>query len=181
MAKKRLTIENPDQEIYDAIVSFKAGAVHIRSTADAIVAIEFVSTDFPGASRPGRVMIVDDAPAVLIEACQQLKLYFAGNLKSFDLPVNYLAGSEFQHKVWQNLKSIPYGVTWSYEELAEKVIRPEQSARQMARAVGSACAANPLPIIIPCHRVIGKNGRLVGFAGGVELKAYLLNLEMFGV
>lgn len=168
-------------DLYDAFLTFKGGAVHLRSSDRAIVAIEFLDLNFPGAARPGRVMIVDDAPEVLQEACRQLREYFDGKRRSFDLQLEIVEGSEFQRRVWQILRDIPFGATWSYEELAGKIARPGQIPSQLARAVGAACAANPLPILIPCHRVIGKNGRLVGFAGGVDLKALLLNHEMLGI
>ncbi|MDD2533737.1 MAG: methylated-DNA--[protein]-cysteine S-methyltransferase [Eubacteriales bacterium] len=181
MAKQRINIVTPLNDLYDAIISFQAGAIHVRANQQAIVAIEFVSRDFPGAARPGHQMIIDDAPPVLIEACKQFREYFDRKRFEFDLPLELRVGSDFQKKVWTQLAKIPYGATWSYEELAMQIVKPEQTAHQMARAVGAACAANPLPIVVPCHRVIGKNGRLVGFAGGIELKAYLLNLEMLGI
>ena len=181
MVKRKTIQAQKFPDLYDAFLTFCCGALHIRSTGEAIVAVEFLSRDFPGAARPGRLMIVDDAPPVLISACQQLREYFDGKRQDFDLPLEILEGSDFQRRVWQQLRQIPFGATWSYEELAEKIARPDQAPRTLARAVGSACAANPLPIVIPCHRVIGKNGRLVGFAGGVELKAYLLNHEMLGI
>lgn len=181
MAKQTISHRVPPEPIYDAIVSFRAGAVYVRSTETTLVALDFVGPDFPGAARPGHWMIIDDAPPVLQTACAELRAYFAGQLHAFSVPIQIIKGTEFQRKVWEQLQKIPYGVTWSYEELAEKIIQPGQTAHQMARAVGSACAANPMPILIPCHRVIGKNGRLIGFTGGVDLKAYLLNHEMLGI
>jgi len=181
MVKRKTFRSQSFPDLFDAFLTFTGGAIHIRSTDTAIVAIEFLDRDFPGMARPGRLMIVDDAPVVLQDACRQLREYFDGQRRDFDLQLEILEGSDFQRRVWQSLRQIPYGATWSYEELAEKIARPEQTPRQLARAVGAACAANPLPIVIPCHRVIGKNGRLVGFAGGVELKAYLLNHEMLGI
>ncbi len=181
MVKRKTIQAQKFPDLYDAFLTFSGGAVHIRSNDQAIVAVEFLNRDFPGAARPGRLMIVDDAPPVLQDACRQLREYFDGKRRAFELPLEILEGSEFQRRVWENLRRIPFGATWSYEELAEKIARPEQTPRTLARAVGAACAANPLPIVIPCHRVIGKNGRLVGFAGGVELKAFLLNHEMLGV
>ena len=181
MAKQQISHVIPPQTIYDAIVSFQAGAVYVRSTETAVISLDFVGPDFPGAARPGHLMIIDDAPLVLQAACDQLRAYFVGQLHAFTVPLQIIKGTEFQRKVWAQLQQIPYGATWSYEELAERIVQPGQAAHQMARAVGSACAANPLPIMIPCHRVIGKNGRLIGFAGGVELKAFLLNHEMLGV
>ncbi len=108
---------------------------------------------------------------VLAEVEQQLAAYFAGKLTTFDLPIA-LTGTPFQCDVWNMLRHIPFGVTCSYAELAERIDRPEA-----VRAVGAANGANPIPIVIPCHRVIGKNGTLTGFGGGLSMKAWLLNHE----
>jgi O-6-methylguanine DNA methyltransferase len=173
--------EEPDQPCYDAILTFAAGALHIQSNEKAIIRIHFLPPDFPGASRPGHQMIVDDAPPVLIAACHQVRAYFSGQLQQFTTPIEIQAGSPFQRQVWEQVRQIPFGATWSYEELAFRIAKPGQVPRQLARAVGAACAANPVPVMIPCHRVIGKNGHLVGFSGGINLKAYLLNHEMLGI
>jgi methylated-DNA-[protein]-cysteine S-methyltransferase len=105
------------------------------------------------------------------EARLQLDAYFGGELKAFDLRLNP-QGTEFQQEVWRALQEIPYGETWSYGELARLLGRPKA-----ARAVGAANGANPLPIIVPCHRVIGASGKLTGFGGGIETKQHLLTLE----
>jgi len=102
---------------------------------------------------------------------RQLTAYFAGQLRTFDLPLAP-QGTPFQLQVWQTLPEIPYGQTLSYGDLAQKIGNPKAS-----RAVGAANGQNPLPILIPCHRVIGANGRLTGFAGGLETKKALLSLE----
>ena len=109
--------------------------------------------------------------SVLIKAKQQLEEYFSGKRKTFDLPLAP-TGTEFQQKVWQALLDIPYGKTATYGELAEAVGNPKA-----ARAVGMALNKNPIPIIIPCHRIVGKNGTLTGFAWGIEAKKYLIILE----
>jgi methylated-DNA-[protein]-cysteine S-methyltransferase len=101
----------------------------------------------------------------------QLDEYFAGKRQEFDLPLAP-AGTDFQCQVWQGLQEIPFGETWSYGELARHVGRPKAS-----RAVGAANGLNPIPVIIPCHRVIGSNGKLTGFGGGLETKSFLLKLE----
>ena len=122
------------------------------------------------------------APATVIRAADQAADYFAGKLTNFDLPLDISQGSEFQQKVWQTLANIPYGSTWTYEELAYQLQTPDWlTARKMSRAVGSACGANPLPLILPCHRVIGKDGRLTGFSGGLDIKEYLLDHEIMGL
>jgi methylated-DNA-[protein]-cysteine S-methyltransferase len=107
----------------------------------------------------------------LHKAVGQLEAYFAGNLRSFDLPLN-LQGTPFQLVVWRALQDIPYGQTISYGELAGRIGNPKAS-----RAVGLANGSNPIPIIVPCHRVIGSNGKLTGYGGGLCHKETLLALE----
>ncbi|MFC6712713.1 methylated-DNA--[protein]-cysteine S-methyltransferase [Branchiibius cervicis] len=108
---------------------------------------------------------------VLARAAAQLSEYFAGERQEFDLPLRPI-GTDFQVRVWRALQQIPYGVTWSYRELATAVGNPSAS-----RAVGLANGRNPLSIVIPCHRVIGADGSLTGYGGGVERKRWLLDLE----
>lgn len=108
---------------------------------------------------------------ILIEAKRQLTEYFNGERRVFDLPTEP-SGTQFQQKVWMALREIPFGTTRSYGELARSIGSPKAS-----RAVGAANGKNPLSIIVPCHRVIGSNGKLTGFAGGLETKARLLQLE----
>ena len=105
------------------------------------------------------------------QAVKQLREYFAGKRADFDLPLAP-EGTEFQRNVWRNLQDIPYGETISYGELAKRVGNPKAS-----RAVGAANGQNPIPIVIPCHRVIGANGKLTGFGGGLPTKEALLALE----
>ena len=105
------------------------------------------------------------------EAKKQLDEYLVGNRKEFDLPLK-AKGTEFQQEVWKALQEIPYGETRYYGEIAEKIGNPKAS-----RAVGLANNRNPISIFIPCHRVIGKNGKLVGYGGGLDIKERLLNLE----
>ena len=108
---------------------------------------------------------------VLAELDAQLRLYFSGQLEAFDLPLAP-KGTSFQQDVWNALTRIPYGETRSYADIAKNIGRPDA-----VRAVGAANGQNPIPIVIPCHRVIGMNGRLVGFGGGLETKKRLLLLE----
>jgi methylated-DNA-[protein]-cysteine S-methyltransferase len=110
-------------------------------------------------------------PGRLRAALRQLEDYFAGRRRSFDLELRP-EGTEFQREVWSALRRIPYGTTISYGELACRVGRPRAS-----RAVGAANGRNPLPIVIPCHRVIGSDGRLTGFGGGLPAKRWLLAHE----
>lgn len=109
--------------------------------------------------------------ALLAEAARQLRAYGEGNLQAFDLPV-HPEGSPFQQSVWRQMQRIPYGETRTYGDLAKAL-------NSAARAVGRACGANPIPVVIPCHRVMGQNGKLTGFSGGegVTTKAELLALE----
>ena len=106
---------------------------------------------------------------------QQLDAYFAGELKDFDVPLD-MRGTDFQRRVWHQLTAIPYGETWSYGEVAAAIGKPSAS-----RAVGHANGSNPVSIIVPCHRVIGSSGRLVGYGGGLDRKRALLELEAAGV
>jgi methylated-DNA-[protein]-cysteine S-methyltransferase len=110
-------------------------------------------------------------PSRLAPAREQLEQYFAGERRDFDLALNPM-GTAFQRGVWSALRDIYYGVTISYSELAHRIGNPGAS-----RAVGAANGRNPLPIIVPCHRVVGRDGQLVGFGGGLETKAALLALE----
>ena len=110
-------------------------------------------------------------PPLLQEAKRQLDEYFAGKRKTFDLPLAP-SGTPFQRSVWNALRNIPYGQTRSYQDLAQAVGRPNA-----CRAVGSANAKNPLPILIPCHRVVRSDGSTGGYAGGTKLKQILLELE----
>jgi len=143
-----------------------AGDVRLRLTAgDAgIRTIEFPpfaeSSAQPGGSN-----------ALLAEAVRQLRAYFQGELREFELPLD-LAGTEFQLRVWRELTRIPYGETRSYQEMARAIGAPKA-----VRAVGAANGANPIAIVVPCHRVIGAGGKLVGYGGGLPLKRRLLSLE----
>lgn len=110
-------------------------------------------------------------PDAVAEPRRQLLEYLRGERRQFDL-ILAPAGTDFQLDVWQMLARIPFGATWSYRELAERIGRPTAT-----RAVGAANGRNPLPIVLPCHRVIGNNGALTGFGGGLPTKAALLRLE----
>ncbi len=120
----------------------------------------------------GRRIRAEGRSAVLDEAGRQLAAYFTGELVTFDLPFE-LQGTEFQRRCWLALASIPYGQTVSYGEQARRL----GLAGDAARAVGAANGRNPLPIVLPCHRVIGADGSLTGFGGGLHVKRYLLEHE----
>ena len=108
---------------------------------------------------------------VLLRAVVELDAWFAGALRTFTVPLR-ATGTPFQHRVWDVLATIPYGATWSYADVAERIGQP-----RAVRAVGAANGRNPLPIIVPCHRVIGRSGALTGFGGGLPAKVWLLELE----
>ena len=112
-----------------------------------------------------------EQPPILRETIQQLAEYFAGQRSAFELPLRP-AGTPFQQTVWRALQTIPYGQTISYRELARRVGKPKAY-----RAVGNANGKNPIPIIIPCHRVIQSNGALGGYSSGLHIKQFLLELE----
>lgn len=129
--------------------------------------------DAPNRVRLGS-LVEDEKHPVLCEAERQLNDYFAGKRERFSLPFD-LAGTGFQKEVWQALATIPFGATRSYGEIARQIGRPKA-----VRAVGAANGRNPLSIVVPCHRVVGADGKLTGFAGGLNAKATLLSLESKG-
>jgi O-6-methylguanine DNA methyltransferase len=140
--------------------------LRISASSNGICAIHFgpiEPADAPSAPSPQNPL--------LAEALTQLQAYFAGGLREFQLPLA-MAGTEFQLRVWRQLQTIPYGKTCSYSAIAQAIGRPAA-----VRAVGAANGANPLPIVVPCHRVIGASGKLVGYGGGLPLKKRLLALE----
>jgi O-6-methylguanine DNA methyltransferase len=138
------------------------GIIEIVGIENLITHLLFVD-EHPSAS--------DQIPAILNDMKFQLDEYFAGQRKKFDIPI-LLQGTNFQERVWQELLKIPYGASVSYGEIAQQI-----GQRNAARAVGHANHLNKLPIIIPCHRVIGKNMKLVGYAGGIWRKEWLLAHE----
>jgi methylated-DNA-[protein]-cysteine S-methyltransferase len=119
-------------------------------------------------------LVENDRHPVLLKAERQLEEYFAGSRQAFDLPLD-MRGTTFQKDVWEALLAIPYGETRSYGQLAKQLGRPSAS-----RAVGAANGRNPISIVVPCHRVIGSSGKLTGFAGGLDVKARLLDMERKG-
>jgi methylated-DNA-[protein]-cysteine S-methyltransferase len=151
------------------IMPSPVGALKLVASDRGLAAILWENDD-PGRVRLGPVQ-ADDRQPVLLETERQLRDYFAGRLERFSLPLDFV-GTEFQKKVWEALLTIPFGETRSYGEIARQIGRPKA-----VRAVGAASGKNPISIIAPCHRVIGANGKLTGFAGGLEIKASLLGLE----
>ncbi|MFG2061867.1 methylated-DNA--[protein]-cysteine S-methyltransferase [Micromonospora sp. NPDC048871] len=122
----------------------------------------------------GPVESATEMPAdpIAARAVAELRAYFAGELTEFRIPVRVPRGSDFERAVWREMTRIPYGETLTYGQVARLVGDPGA-----ARAVGVACNRNPIPIIVPCHRIIGAGGKLVGFGGGLDLKVKLLELE----
>jgi methylated-DNA-[protein]-cysteine S-methyltransferase len=140
------------------------GPLCLTSNSEAITAVEFATQGSSCDTTPA------DGP--LRQCHEELLAYFAGSLRTFTVPVVFQRGTEFQRNVWRALQTIPYGTCISYRELAETIERPKA-----ARAVGNANNKNPLAILVPCHRVIGASGGLVGYASGVDKKRFLLELE----
>ena len=150
-------------------VDSPAGKLRLVASETALVALLWEEGD-PDRVRLGEHHHHPDHP-VLLETVGQLREYFAGTRKQFSLPLA-MRGTAFQREVWTALLTIPFGETRSYGQLARQLEKPAAT-----RAVGAANGANPLSIIVPCHRVVGASGKLTGFAGGLRAKAYLLGLE----
>lgn len=163
-----------------AVMDTPIGPLRIIASQDAILCIEPAGVQQKLAGRdadkiPADRIIPGDPSGDLVEACKaELSEYFAGQRQDFDLPLNP-EGTDFQKKVWQQLRQIPYGETRTYRELAEMT-----GSKEASRAVGMANHCNPILILIPCHRVIGADGSLTGYAAGLEAKRYLLDLEKGG-
>jgi methylated-DNA-[protein]-cysteine S-methyltransferase len=146
---------------YSCKYQFENISLYLVTTETHLINIQF--------TQPQKALL--QTTELLSMATIQLDEYFQGKRTTFSLPFK-LTGTPFQLAVWKELQNIPYGQTTSYKEIAQKIDKPKAY-----RAVGMANNKNPLPIIIPCHRVIGSNGKLIGYAGGLNLKNYLLELE----
>lgn len=152
------------------VIDSPVGQLRLTEDNGELTSIEF--SPFNHSATNGSHGDRDDANPTLVEAASQLRSYFAGELREFDLPLAP-AGTEFQQRVWTQLRAIGWGETASYGSIA-KALGLTNAA---SRAVGSANGANPIPIVIPCHRVIGADGSLTGYAGGLDRKRILLGLE----
>ena len=152
------------------VIDSPVGDLRIVVRDGQVNAIEFSPFRAPVDGRPLGPRSDDDP--VVVETVRQLRAYFARDLKEFDLPLAP-AGSDFQQRVWAQLQRIGYGETATYGEVAGRL----GMTNAASRAVGLANGRNPIPIVIPCHRVIGANGTLTGYAGGLERKQELLSLE----
>lgn len=144
-------------------IESRLGKILLSSDGENLRGLFFSPFEFPA---PNRLKL-----PIFEETANQLHAYLAGKLTTFDLPIR-LEGSSFQLRVWQELLKIPYETTISYRQLAERV-----GDVKSIRAVGKANGQNPILIVMPCHRVIGSNGKLIGYGGGIERKLFLLKLE----
>lgn len=151
------------------VIDSPVGELRLVETGGAITAIEF-SPFREVVGRP--IGDRDDEHPLLVECARQLQAYFARDLKDFDLPLAPI-GSDFQRRVWAQLREVGFGQTATYGEIARRL----GMTNAASRAVGLANGRNPIPIVIPCHRVIGANGTLTGYAGGLDRKQLLLDLE----
>ena len=140
------------------------GTLQIEATERGLCGIWFPSRSINQGPTPGKNRVISLAK-------QELNAFFAGELKTFSVPLDWY-GTQFQESVWQALLAVPYGKTVTYGDVARAIGRPRSS-----RPVGGAVGKNPLPIIVPCHRVIGSDGSLTGFTGGLDIKIRLLELE----
>lgn len=160
-----------DATLFFERIDTPIGMLTLAADAQGLRHIEFPSNRHP-VDRAGWVPGADGIAADIIETTsRQLHEYFDGTRRDFDLPLAP-EGTAFQCEVWRTLATIPYGETWSYRDLAHAIGKPAA-----VRAVGAANGRNPLPIVLPCHRVIGADGSLTGFGGGLPIKEALLRLE----
>jgi methylated-DNA-[protein]-cysteine S-methyltransferase len=168
-------MNHPDETLFVSFVKSSIGLVGIASTSSGVARVSFplrskaafeglLANEFPGAR-------LVEGTRMNSRAARQIEAFLAGKLRSFDLALD-LRGTPFQKRVLSAVRRIPYGRTKSYGQIARRVGSPRG-----ARAVGGAVGANPLPLLIPCHRVVGSTGALVGFGSGIPLKKRLLDIE----
>ncbi|MUT65723.1 methylated-DNA--[protein]-cysteine S-methyltransferase [Paenibacillus sp. NEAU-GSW1] len=168
-----------NEVLYWTLFKYEEGSLYIAATEKGLCYVGSRNRAFEELSEwasrrhPQRILKQDDR--LMEPYAEQLKHYYEGKLQQFIIPFE-AAGTPFQNDVWQALREIPYGETRTYSDIAEAIGRPAA-----VRAVGTAIGANPVLIAVPCHRVIGKNGTLTGYRGGLEMKMELLNLERDGL
>lgn len=150
--------------IYTQSLASPFGPLQVCASPEGVTAVHFCEQPAPAAPN-----------AITRQACEQLEAYFAGTLQDFSVPLA-ATGTAFQQQVWHALQEVGYGTTTSYGAIAHAIGRPKAM-----RAVGLANGRNPIAIIVPCHRIIGANGKLTGYAGGLTRKAGLLALEKAGL
>jgi methylated-DNA-[protein]-cysteine S-methyltransferase len=148
-----------------AVVQTPVGGLGVRVDAGDVIGVSFGAAATPGSG-------ATDADPALSLAVAELIAYFAGELTDFTVPVRFAYGSAFERAVWAQIASIPYGQTRTYGQIARAVGEPGG-----AQAVGAACGRNPVPVVVPCHRVVAAAGKLGGFGGGLPRKRRLLQLE----
>jgi len=146
-----------------AVLATPIGGLGVAVADSVVVGVSFGATERP---------VTGVLDPVLASVLRELGEYFAGERMAFTVPFRFDGGSSFERAVWERIASIPYGEMLTYGEIARAVGEPGG-----AQAVGAACGRNPVPVIVPCHRVVGANGRLVGFGGGLPRKRHLLQLE----
>ena len=159
-------------KIHQWKMSSPLGALYLVASEVDLKSVRWVASPVPFAeslTAPGR------SHPVLAQAASQLEEYFAGRRQDFDLPLD-ACGTAFQRNVWAQLRRIPYGQTRSYRDIAREI-----KNEKAVRAVGTANGANPLSVVVPCHRVIASNGTLGGYSGGLPIKARLLELEGYSI
>jgi methylated-DNA-[protein]-cysteine S-methyltransferase len=156
-----------DTAVHYAVVEAPIGGLLLLSDGASLTGLYLESQD--GRHEPDGLWVRDDSS--LKPAVEQLAAYFAGELQRFDVPLAP-RGTEFQCRVWDALRALPFGTTVSYAEVARRIGMP-----RAARAVGLAVGRNPISIIVPCHRVVGSDGGLTGYAGGLDRKRWLLDHE----
>ena len=167
-SRDRMTETNP---LYYSRMESVIGPLWIAVSDKGLVAIDWGSRPFPPTNHlKGEAWVNSEEKTA--RAREELTEYLAGKRKEFTIPLDLRSGTEFQRRCWETLTTIPYGKTMSYVEVAKAVGRPGAF-----RAVGQANHRNPIPIVIPCHRVINADGRLAGYGGGIDLKERLLVLE----
>jgi methylated-DNA-[protein]-cysteine S-methyltransferase len=168
--KHLLVPATPTSRIFQSHSTSPLGDVLIAATEQGLAGVWFVQGQLhmPDSSQ----WTTDEAHPTLLAAAQQLDDYFSGQRQSFDLPLQPAWGTPFQRAVWQALQRIPYAYTSTYGEIARDIGNPKA-----VRAVGAAIGQNPHTIVVPCHRVVGANGSLTGFAGGIDRKQHLLHHE----
>ncbi|NLW89647.1 MAG: methylated-DNA--[protein]-cysteine S-methyltransferase [Clostridiaceae bacterium] len=197
-----LASEYPDYSV--AFVCFPKGFIAVRGSSEFVEGVRFysfgeviedpfdrtVAIRTGVADTSGAIRTVADndyrdtkpaLPSEVAKAAREISEYLKKARTKFSVNVRFSHGSDFQRHVWEEIRKIPYGVTVSYEDIAMALTGNDRvAARNLTRAVGSACSDNPIPVVIPCHRVIGKDGKLVGFSSGVEIKEFLIEHEIFG-
>ena len=160
--------------MFETIIQTSLGEVRLRSDGEALIGLWFVG-QVNDAEEKSDIETQDDLP-IFIQVESWLEGYFSGKQIPITIPLDP-KGTVFQERVWQILQEIPYGETITYGEIAQKIAKEKGIAIYSAQAVGQAVGKNPISILIPCHRVLGKNGTLTGYAGGVHRKEQLLQLE----